>query len=58
MDKLRRRKGQRKRHLRKRAEDKKQQTAWERKLEESKKKDGEITEVTHKNGDVIAKYYE
>ena len=58
MTKLRRRKGQRKRHLRKRAEDKKQQTAWERKLEESKKKDGEITEVTHKNGDVIAKYYE
>ncbi len=58
MSKLRRRKGQRKRHLRKRAEDKKQQTAWERKLEESKKKDGEITEVTHKNGDVIAKYYE
>ena len=58
MAKLRRRKGQRKRHLRKRAEDKKQQTAWERKLEESKKKDGEITEVTHKNGDVIAKYYE
>ena len=56
MTKLRRRKGQRKRHLRKRAEDKKQQTAWERKLEESKKKDGEITEVTHKNGDVIAKY--
>ena len=39
MTKLRRRKGQRKRHLRKRAEDKKQQTAWERKLEESKKKD-------------------
>lgn len=58
MTKLRRRKGQRKRQLRKRAEDKKQQTAWERKLEESKKKDGEITEVTHKNGDVIAKYYE
>ena len=58
MAKLRRRKGQRKRQLRKRAEDKKQQTAWERKLEESKKKDGEITEVTHKNGDVIAKYYE
>ena len=58
MTKLRRRKGQKKRHLRKRAEDKKQQTAWERKLEESKKKDGEITEVTHKNGDVIAKYYE
>lgn len=58
MTKLRRRKGQKKRQLRKRAEDKKQQTAWERKLEESKKKDGEITEVTHKNGDVIAKYYE
>ena len=58
MAKLRRRKGQRKRQLRKRAEDKKQQTAWERKLEESKKKDGKITEVTHKNGDVIAKYYE
>ena len=58
MTKLRRRKGQRKRQLRKRAEDKKQQTAWERKLEESKKKDGKITEVTHKNGDVIAKYYE
>ena len=58
MTKLRRRKGQRKRHLRKRAEDKKQQTAWERKLEESKKKDGEITELTHKNGYVIAKYYE
>ena len=58
MTKLRRRKGQKKRYLRKRAEDKKNQTAWERKLEESKKKDGEITEVTHKNGDVIAKYYE
>jgi len=27
-------------------------------LKESKKKDGELTEVTHKNGDVIAKYYE
>ena len=58
MTKLRRRKGQKKRYLRKSAEDKKQQTAWERKLKESKKKDGEITEVTHKNGDVIAKYYE
>ena len=33
------------------------QTAWERKLQ-GQKKDGEITEVTHKNGDVIAKYYE
>ena len=58
MTKLRRRKGQKKRYLRKSTEDKKQQTAWERKLKESKKKDGEITEVTHKNGDVIAKYYE
>ena len=58
MTKLRRRKGQKKRYLRKSAEDKKQQTAWERKLKESKKKDGELTEVTHKNGDVIAKYYE
>jgi len=58
MTKLRRRKGQKKRYLRKSADKKKDQTAWERKLEESKKKDGEITEVTHKNGDVIAKYYE
>ena len=58
MTKLRRRKGQKKRYLRKRADKKQDQTAWERKLEESKKKDGELTEVTHKNGDVIAKYYE
>ena len=58
MTKLRRRRGQKKRHLRKRADKKQDQTAWERKLQESKKKDGELTEVTHKNGDVIAKYYE
>jgi len=57
LTKLRRKKSRRKTTLRKR-EDKKNQTAWERKLQESKKKDGEITEVTHKNGDVIAKYYE
>ena len=55
--KLRRKKSRRKTTLRKQ-QDKKNQTAWERKLQESKKKDGEITEVTHKNGDVIAKYYE
>ena len=57
MTKLRRKRSRKKTTLRKR-EDKKNQTAWERKLQESKKKDGEITEVTHKNGDVIAKYYE
>ena len=53
MTKLRRKRSRKKTTLRKR-EDKKNQTAWERKLQESKKKDGEITEVTHKNGDVIA----
>ena len=57
LTKLRRKKSRRKTTLRKQ-QDKKNQTAWERKLQESKKKDGEITEVTHKNGDVIAKYYE
>ena len=57
LTKLRRKKSRKRTTLRKR-EDKKNQTAWERKLQESKKKDGEITEVTHKNGDVIAKYYE
>ena len=55
--KMRMKRSRKKTTLRKR-EDKKNQTAWERKLKESKKKDGEITEVTHKNGDVIAKYYE
>ena len=57
LTKLRRKKSRKKTTLRKQ-QDKKNQTAWERKLQESKKKDGEITEVTHKNGDVIAKYYE
>ena len=55
--KLRMKRSRKKTTLRKR-EEKKNKTAWERKLQESKKKDGEITEVTHKNGDVIAKYYE
>ena len=55
--KLRMKRSRKKTTLRKR-EDKNNKTAWERKLQESKKKDGELTEVTHKNGDVIAKYYE
>ena len=55
--KMRMKRSRKRTTLRKR-EDKKNKTAWERKLQESKKKDGEITEVTHKNGDVIAKYYE
>ena len=55
MTKLRRKRTRRKSTLRKREN---KQTAWERKLQESKRKDGELTEVTHKNGDVIAKYYE
>ena len=55
--KMRMKRSRKKTTLRKR-EDKKNKTAWERKLQESKKKDGEITEVTHKYGDVIAKYYE
>ena len=58
MTKLRRKRTRKKNTLRKVTEKTKEQTAWERKLKESKKKDGEITEVTHKNGDVIAKYYE
>ena len=55
LTKLRRKRTRRKSTLRKREN---KQTAWERKLQESKRKDGELTEVTHKNGDVIAKYYE
>ena len=58
MTKLRRKRTRRKSTLRKVTEKTKEQTAWERKLQESKRKDGELTEVTHKNGDVIAKYYE
>ena len=58
MTKLRRKRTRKKNTLRKGTKKSKEQTAWERKLQESKKKDGEITEVTHKNGDVIAKYYE
>jgi septal ring factor EnvC (AmiA/AmiB activator) len=55
LTKLRRKRTRRKSTLRKKEN---KQTAWERKLQESKRKDGELTEVTHKNGDVIAKYYE
>ncbi len=58
MTKLRRKRTRKKNTLRKGTKKSKEQTAWERKLQESKKKDGELTEVTHKNGDVIAKYYE
>jgi len=58
MTKLRRKRTRKKNTLRKDTKKSKEQTAWERKLKESKKKDGELTEVTHKNGDVIAKYYE
>ena len=58
LTKLRRKRTRRKSTLRKVTEKTKEQTAWERKLQESKRKDGELTEVTHKNGDVIAKYYE
>ena len=57
MARLRRKKSRKNTTLRKR-EEKKNQTAWERKLKESKEKDGELTKVTHKNGDVIAEYYE
>ena len=58
MTKLRRKRTRKKNTLRKVTEKTKEQTAWERKLKESKEKDGELTKVTHKNGDVIAEYYE
>ena len=58
MTKLRRKRTRKKNTLRKVTEKTKEQTAWERKLKEYKEKDGELTKVTHKNGDVIAEYYE
>jgi len=58
MTKLRRKRTRKNNTLRKVTQSTKEKTAWERKLKESKEKDGELTKVTHKNGDVIAEYYE
>ena len=42
----------------KRRNEKKEQTAWERKLKETKENQGELTKVVHENNGMKAEYYE